>query len=211
MVYGAMDIDVWEVINAAKTKPFGFMPFYPGPGLGGHCIPIDPFYLTWKAKEVGKSTLFNIIAGLERADAGEVRVQGQAVKAGHSVQAGDRLSTGADGYVYIKTVDNGFLILRPNSDASIIAYQADSHTPANSRFKFELREGVARSISGQAVKNAQSGQTLRSERVVTQDTGMDAGVIRSGIVRYEKSYVTPPTPLTSLDQGLGQAGSGASR
>ena len=64
---------------------------------------------------------------------------------------------------------------------------------------------------GQAVKNAQSGQTLRSERVVTQDTGMDAGVIRSGIVRYEKSYVTPPTPLTSLDQGLGQAGSGASR
>jgi hypothetical protein len=64
---------------------------------------------------------------------------------------------------------------------------------------------------GQAVKNAQSGQTLRSERVVTQDTGMDAGVIRSGIERYEKSYITPPTPLTSLDQGLGQAGSGALR
>lgn len=93
-------------------------------------------------------------AGKVVLSAGEVRVQGQAVKAGHSVQAGDRLSTGADGYVYIKTVDNGFLILRPNSDASIIAYQADSHTPANSRFKFELREGVARSISGQAVKNA---------------------------------------------------------
>ena len=51
LVYGAMGIDVWEVINAAKTKPFGFMPFYPGPGLGGHCIPIDPFYLTWKARE----------------------------------------------------------------------------------------------------------------------------------------------------------------
>ena len=93
-------------------------------------------------------------AGKVVLSVGEVRVQGQPVKAGHSVQAGDRLSTGADGYVYIKTVDNGFLILRPNSDASIIAYQADSHTPANSRFKFELREGVARSISGQAVKNA---------------------------------------------------------
>src|SRR5437762_11032238 len=51
MVYAAMGIDIWEVIEAAKTKPFGFMPFYPGPGLGGHCIPIDPFYLTWKARE----------------------------------------------------------------------------------------------------------------------------------------------------------------
>src|SRR5213082_2100661 len=51
MVLTAMDIDVWEVINAAATKPFGFQAFYPGPGLGGHCIPIDPFYLTWKARE----------------------------------------------------------------------------------------------------------------------------------------------------------------
>ena len=51
IVFEAMGIDVWEVIEAAKTKPFGYMPFYPGPGLGGHCIPIDPFYLTWKARE----------------------------------------------------------------------------------------------------------------------------------------------------------------
>src|SRR5580704_7871093 len=51
LVYEAMGIDIWEVIEAAKTKPFGYMPFYPGPGLGGHCIPIDPFYLTWKARE----------------------------------------------------------------------------------------------------------------------------------------------------------------
>ena len=56
LVYGAMDIDVWEVIEAAKTKPFGFMAFYPGPGLGGHCIPIDPFYLTWKAREFERRT-----------------------------------------------------------------------------------------------------------------------------------------------------------
>jgi UDP-N-acetyl-D-glucosamine dehydrogenase len=63
MVYGAMGIDVWEVINAAKTKPFGFMPFYPGPGLGGHCIPIDPFYLTWKAREFGQNTRFIELAG----------------------------------------------------------------------------------------------------------------------------------------------------
>ncbi len=63
LVYGAMGIDIWEVINAAKTKPFGFMPFYPGPGLGGHCIPIDPFYLTWKAREYGKHTRFIELAG----------------------------------------------------------------------------------------------------------------------------------------------------
>ena len=63
MVLRRMDIDIWEVINAAKTKPFGFMPFYPGPGLGGHCIPIDPFYLTWKAKEFGLSTRFIELAG----------------------------------------------------------------------------------------------------------------------------------------------------
>jgi UDP-N-acetyl-D-glucosamine dehydrogenase len=63
VVYQAMGIDVWEVINAAKTKPFGFMPFYPGPGLGGHCIPIDPFYLTWKAREHDLSTRFIELAG----------------------------------------------------------------------------------------------------------------------------------------------------
>jgi UDP-N-acetyl-D-glucosamine dehydrogenase len=63
IVYSAMGIDVWEVINAAKTKPFGFMPFYPGPGLGGHCIPIDPFYLTWKAREYGQNTRFIELAG----------------------------------------------------------------------------------------------------------------------------------------------------
>jgi UDP-N-acetyl-D-glucosamine dehydrogenase len=63
VVYSAMDIDVWEVVNAAKTKPFGFMAFYPGPGLGGHCIPIDPFYLTWKAREFGQNTRFIELAG----------------------------------------------------------------------------------------------------------------------------------------------------
>ncbi|GAG90744.1 unnamed protein product [marine sediment metagenome] len=58
-----MGIDIWEVIEAAKTKPFGFQPFYPGPGLGGHCIPIDPFYLTWKAREYDLTTRFIELAG----------------------------------------------------------------------------------------------------------------------------------------------------
>ncbi|WP_457155619.1 nucleotide sugar dehydrogenase, partial [Mesorhizobium sp. P5_C1] len=58
VVFGAMGIDIWEVIEAAKSKPFGYMPFYPGPGLGGHCVPIDPFYLTWKAREYELPTRF---------------------------------------------------------------------------------------------------------------------------------------------------------
>jgi UDP-N-acetyl-D-glucosamine dehydrogenase len=63
VIYDAMGIDVWEVIDAAKTKPFGYMPFYPGPGLGGHCIPIDPFYLTWKSREFEVPTRFIELAG----------------------------------------------------------------------------------------------------------------------------------------------------
>lgn len=63
VVYDAMQIDIWEVIDAAKTKPFGYMPFYPGPGLGGHCIPIDPFYLTWKSREFELPTRFIELAG----------------------------------------------------------------------------------------------------------------------------------------------------
>ena len=63
LIFTKMGIDIWEVIDAAKTKPFGFMPFYPGPGLGGHCIPIDPFYLTWKAREFNAATRFIELAG----------------------------------------------------------------------------------------------------------------------------------------------------
>jgi UDP-N-acetyl-D-glucosamine dehydrogenase len=63
VVFDRMGIDVWEVIRAAATKPFGFQPFYPGPGLGGHCIPIDPFYLTWKARQYGIPTRFIELAG----------------------------------------------------------------------------------------------------------------------------------------------------
>jgi UDP-N-acetyl-D-glucosamine dehydrogenase len=68
MVYTRMGVDIFEVIDAAKTKPFGFMPFYPGPGLGGHCIPIDPFYLTWRARSFGVSTRFIELAGEINSD-----------------------------------------------------------------------------------------------------------------------------------------------
>ncbi|MDP6705381.1 MAG: nucleotide sugar dehydrogenase [Alphaproteobacteria bacterium] len=63
VIYGQMGVDIWEVIEAAKSKPFGYMPFYPGPGLGGHCIPIDPFYLAWKARQHGTQTRFIELAG----------------------------------------------------------------------------------------------------------------------------------------------------
>jgi UDP-N-acetyl-D-glucosamine dehydrogenase len=63
VIFGQMGINIWEVVEAAKSKPFGFMPFYPGPGLGGHCIPIDPFYLSWKAREFGFNTRFIELAG----------------------------------------------------------------------------------------------------------------------------------------------------
>jgi UDP-N-acetyl-D-glucosamine dehydrogenase len=63
IVFDKMGIDIWEVIEAAKTKPFGYMPFYPGPGLGGHCIPIDPFYLSWKSREYEIPTKFIELAG----------------------------------------------------------------------------------------------------------------------------------------------------
>jgi UDP-N-acetyl-D-glucosamine dehydrogenase len=90
LVYAAMGIDIWEVIEAASTKPFGFMPFYPGPGLGGHCIPIDPFYLTWKAREYGQHTRFIELAGeintrmpghVVHRVADALNAQGKAVKA----------------------------------------------------------------------------------------------------------------------------------
>ncbi len=63
IIFDRMGVDVWEALDAAATKPFGFMPFKPGPGLGGHCIPIDPFYLTWKAREYGITTRFIELAG----------------------------------------------------------------------------------------------------------------------------------------------------
>ena len=63
LIFERMDINIWEVIEAANSKPFGFMPFYPGPGMGGHCIPIDPFYLSWKAKEFNTEAKFIELAG----------------------------------------------------------------------------------------------------------------------------------------------------
>ena len=87
-----MDIDVWEVIDAAKTKPFGFMPFYPGPGLGGHCIPIDPFYLSWKARQSGFECRFIELAGQVNASMPEYVVRARRRRAELGEEAAQRLA-----------------------------------------------------------------------------------------------------------------------
>jgi UDP-N-acetyl-D-glucosamine dehydrogenase len=97
IVADAMNIDIWEVIQAAATKPFGFTPFYPGPGLGGHCIPIDPFYLTWKAREYGVHTKFIELAGQVNRAMPEYVVQRAMIalnEAGKSVKGSNILLLG---------------------------------------------------------------------------------------------------------------------
>jgi UDP-N-acetyl-D-glucosamine dehydrogenase len=107
LVYEAMGIDIWEVIEAAKTKPFGYMPFYPGPGLGGHCIPIDPFYLTWKAREFGLSPRFIELAGeVNTAMPGRVVDKTMAALSEHSGLALKGARTLIIGVAYKKNIDD---------------------------------------------------------------------------------------------------------
>ena len=87
-----MNINVWEVVDAAKTKPFGFMAFYPGPGLGGHCIPIDPFYLSWKAKQSGFDPRFIELAGHINGGMPHYVVDKVMRRAEHAAQGDQRLA-----------------------------------------------------------------------------------------------------------------------
>ena len=106
MIYQKIGVDVWEVIEAAKTKPFGYMPFYPGPGLGGHCIPIDPFYLSWRAKQVGEESRFIELAGeINTSMPGYVidRITEALNNSGKPVQGSDILVLGLS---YKKNVDD---------------------------------------------------------------------------------------------------------
>jgi UDP-N-acetyl-D-glucosamine dehydrogenase len=107
IIFDEMDIDVWEVIDAAASKPFGFMPFYPGPGVGGHCIPIDPFYLTYKAREFGVATRFIELAG-EINNSMPSYVVEKAIKAlnDHSKKALNGSKLLMIGIAYKKNVDD---------------------------------------------------------------------------------------------------------
>jgi UDP-N-acetyl-D-glucosamine dehydrogenase len=134
MIYQKLGIDVWEVIEAAKTKPFGYMPFYPGPGLGGHCIPIDPFYLSWKAKQYGVEAKFIELAGevntsmpdyvIERLE-GALRAQGKTIEESKVLLVGLAYKPNVDdtrespGYVLIENLE---------AKGSVVDYH-DPHVP----------------------------------------------------------------------------------
>jgi len=130
-----MGIDIWEVIEAAKTKPFGFMPFYPGPGLGGHCIPIDPFYLTWKAREYGHVTRFIELAGEINTSMPDhvVSVVGQALnQVGRPVQGSKILLCGL---AYKANVDDdrespSYVLLEKLEKLGATVLYHDPHIPS---------------------------------------------------------------------------------
>ncbi len=134
IVFDAMGLDIWEVIAAAKTKPFGFQAFYPGPGLGGHCIPIDPFYLTWIARQYGVSTRFIELAG-EINTAMPVHVVNRVAEAlnddGKPIK-GSRVCI--LGVAYKKNVDDprespAFTILELLQDRGALVTYSDPHVP----------------------------------------------------------------------------------
>jgi len=135
-----MGIDVWEVIDAAATKPFGFQAFYPGPGLGGHCIPIDPFYLTWKAREVGQTTRFIELAGHINHDMPNYVVQRTLLAlndAGKSVKGAKVLVMGL---AYKPDVDDvrespSFELIERLADLGAHVDYHDPHVPATHRMR----------------------------------------------------------------------------
>jgi UDP-N-acetyl-D-glucosamine dehydrogenase len=140
VVLTAMGIDVWEVIDAAKTKPFGFQAFYPGPGLGGHCIPIDPFYLTWKAREVDLPTRFIELAGEINREMPNYVVQKTMLALndrGKSVKGSRILVLGL---AYKPDVDDvrespSFELIEKLNDLGAVVDYNDPHVPATHRMR----------------------------------------------------------------------------
>ena len=151
VVYEAMDINVHEVIDAASTKPFGFMAFRPGPGLGGHCIPIDPFYLTWKAREFGKNTRFIELAGeinTTMPDYVITRVVDALNEEGKSVKGSKILVLGL---AYKANVDDcrespSFVLMKKLEDKGAVVEYHDSYVavvpPTREHFQFNGKKSV---------------------------------------------------------------------
>jgi UDP-N-acetyl-D-glucosamine dehydrogenase len=147
LIFDQMGIDVWEVIDAARTKPFGFMPFYPGPGLGGHCIPLDPFYLAWKAAEVGAWTRFIELAGEinTRMPAHVAAKVAQALNEDGKPVKGSRVLV--LGLSYKANIDDdrespSYELLRLLADAGAEISYCDPFFPAarrTRRYRFDLR------------------------------------------------------------------------
>ena len=150
-IYGAMGIDIWEVIEAARTKPFGFMPFYPGPGLGGHCIPIDPYYLSWKAREYNQSTRFIELAGEINTDMPERVVQhvAQALNACNKPVKGSRVLV--IGLAYKPNIDDdressSYILMNKLKQRHAEVFYFDPHVPVIGLTREHPRWAGVRSI-----------------------------------------------------------------
>jgi UDP-N-acetyl-D-glucosamine dehydrogenase len=159
MVADKMDIDIYEVINAAATKPFGFTPYYPGPGLGGHCIPIDPFYLSWKAKQVGIDTRFIELAGEINTAMPAYVVQkvGEALNSvGKSIKGSQILILGL---AYKKNVDDlrespSLVLIESLLDKGAVVEYSDPYfktIPHTRKYQFELE---SKALNAEILKSA---------------------------------------------------------
>jgi len=175
VVLEELDINVWEVVQAASTKPFGFMPFYPGPGLGGHCIPIDPFYLAWKAKQIGRPTRFVELAG-------EINTEMPAYVIGRLVQA-----LGVNGR---DVADSHVLVLG-------LAYKPDVDDTRESP-SFELVAGLAELGAHVDYSDPHIPRTVPTRRhdLQRESVALDAETIRS----YDAILIA--TAHSAFDYGL---------
>lgn len=192
MIYAKMGIDIWEVIAAAKTKPFGFMAFYPGPGLGGHCIPIDPFYLTWKAREFGMHTRFVELAGEVNASMPDYVIakvtdalnrEGKAVKGSKILLLGLAYKADVDD---IRESPSLILIERLEALGAKVDYN-DPYVPVIP---------VTREHSGLAGRRSQPlGGSYDCLLVATAHAGYDGAAIASlGIPVVDSRGIVPPAP-----------------
>jgi UDP-N-acetyl-D-glucosamine dehydrogenase len=199
VVYEAMGIDVWDVIAAAKTKPFGFMPFYPGPGLGGHCIPIDPFYLSWKARQHGQETRFIELAG-EVNSAMPARVVDKVLAV---LEAGGVSVIGARvlliGIAYKSNVDDdrespGYVLWQLLEERGVVVTYHDPHVPVirPSREHSHLAGRTSVALTAEAL----AGQDV--VLVATHHEAVDWALIAQHAVRV----VDTRNALASQMQGL---------
>jgi UDP-N-acetyl-D-glucosamine dehydrogenase len=157
VVLQAMGIDVWEVIAAASTKPFGFQAFYPGPGLGGHCIPIDPFYLTWKAREVGHTTRFIELAGEVNRSMPEYVVQRTSLALNERSKAVKGAKILILGLAYKPDVDDvrespSFELIEKLEHLGAEVDYHDPHVPATHKMRHHDLQMKSIELSPQALK-----------------------------------------------------------
>ncbi len=177
MVADKMDIDIYEVINAAATKPFGFTPYYPGPGLGGHCIPIDPFYLTWKAKELGMNTRFIELAGEINTAMPHYVVQ----KVGEALNSVGKAIKGSKililGLAYKKNVDD----TRESPSLELIKLIMEKGAEVNYHDPFIPSIPITRKYEIELTGKALTSKTLQSVDLVllaTNHDGFDYDLIK---------------------------------